>query len=190
MLTYLGAALPRFSSPTARLLALQCALRADRRGRVHLPCGLLRGMRLAGHAVPWHELTDAGWLQCYTASGAKRARGGVEAQLLDATVLAQASARSDRARAAHWALRPAPVAVPRQAPVALQLTALVIAAHTPTAVGSAEADRLTRLCGLSWSQLPDLLDRLVHAQLLGGWQHAVEDAELHWHLPTGEIRTV
>ncbi|MFE7113991.1 hypothetical protein ACFU99_00990 [Streptomyces sp. NPDC057654] len=48
MLTYLAAALPRFASPAARLLALQCALRADTRGHVRLPAGLLRGMCLRG----------------------------------------------------------------------------------------------------------------------------------------------
>jgi len=42
MLTYLGAALPQFTSPAARLLALQCALRADTHGYVRLPDGLLR----------------------------------------------------------------------------------------------------------------------------------------------------
>ncbi|GAA0684040.1 hypothetical protein GCM10009536_13710 [Streptomyces thermocarboxydus] len=62
MLTYLATALPRFSSPAARLLALQCALRADRHGQIRLPHGFLRGMRLHGRVELWLELEHAGWL--------------------------------------------------------------------------------------------------------------------------------
>ncbi|MFG2227712.1 hypothetical protein [Streptomyces sp. NPDC048644] len=146
MLTYLSATLPRFSSPTARLLALQCALRADSYGRVHLPGGLLRSMRLAGYAAPWHELAHADWLH-YSSPTTRRAHGGVTAQLLDACVLTQAPTRSGRARAAHWALHLIPLATAREAPPAVQLTALALAAHTAGRSGSAEADLLTRLCG-------------------------------------------
>lgn len=46
MLTYLASALDCVTSPAARLLALQCALRANAHGWVRLPAGLLRGMRL------------------------------------------------------------------------------------------------------------------------------------------------
>ncbi|MFJ5595717.1 hypothetical protein ACIQCG_39020 [Streptomyces noursei] len=182
MLTYLGAALPRFSSPTARLLAVQCALRADVSGRVRLPAGLLRSMRLAGYAAPWHELTHAGWLHC-SSPDTRRAYGGVAAQLLDAAVLAQAPPRNARARAAHWALHPAPLAAAPEAPPAVQLTALALAAHTSARSGSVEADSLSRLCGLSLGQVEDLLDRLVRARLLGGWRRCAEVGELRWRLP-------
>lgn len=104
MLTYLASALPRFSSPTARLLALQCALRADGRGHISMPGGFLRGMRLASHAAPWHELEHAGWLRCN-----ERRHGYTQAQILDAAVLNQAPGREERARAAHWTLDPAPL---------------------------------------------------------------------------------
>ncbi|WP_030267250.1 hypothetical protein [Streptomyces violens] len=188
MLTYLAAALPRFSSAAARLLALQCALRADCGGRVRLPGGLLRGMRLAGYAAPWHELVHAGWLRC-SFSGVQGAHGGVAAQLLDVGVLAQSPARGDRAQAAHWALHPAPLGATREAPPALQLTALVLATHTAGQSGSAEADLLTRLCGLSLAQVEDLLDRLLHATVLAGWHRAAEAGELRWQLPGNGLET-
>lgn len=47
MLSYLAATLPPDMSAEGRLLALQCALRSNTSGQVHLPAGLLRGMRLA-----------------------------------------------------------------------------------------------------------------------------------------------
>ncbi|MET9502485.1 hypothetical protein ABZY42_12265 [Streptomyces sp. NPDC006622] len=43
--------------------------------------------------------------------------------------------------------------VARTAPQALQLTVPVLAAHTRAEAGRAEADHLTRLCGLSQTQL-------------------------------------
>lgn len=93
MLTYLATALPRFSSPAARLLALQCALRADHHGQIRLPHGFLRGMRLHGRAELWLELEHAGWL--YRPS---RRCSPVQAQLLDAAVLHQAPGRTARVR--------------------------------------------------------------------------------------------
>lgn len=178
-LNRLATALPRFCSPTARLLALQCALRADRHGQVHLPGGLLRGMRLSGHAVPWQELEHAEWLR-YLSTGAGRGQGGVEAQLLDAVNLTQAPARTGRVRAAHWALHPTSLAVARAAPPAVRLTALVLAAHTEPHAGRADAETLTHLCGLSQSQLDDLFDRLTRTRVLEAW-HSDDDAgEIHW----------
>ena len=82
MLTYLAAALPRFSSPAARLLALQCALRADHHGQIRLPHGFLRGMRLHGRVELWLELEHAGWLH-----RSRRRYSPIQAQLLDAAVL-------------------------------------------------------------------------------------------------------
>ncbi|MFD9465043.1 hypothetical protein [Streptomyces sp. NPDC060027] len=66
MLTNLGTALPRFTSPAARLPALQCALRTDVRGQVRLPTGLLRGMRLHGNRELWLELAMPTGLRCRT----------------------------------------------------------------------------------------------------------------------------
>ncbi|MCX5063845.1 MULTISPECIES: hypothetical protein [unclassified Streptomyces] len=184
MLTYLGAALPRFTSPAARLLGLQCALRADTRGHVRLPTGLLRGMRLRGHRELWQELAHAGWLQPPDARSLP-----VRARLLDAAVLDQAPGRRARRRAAHWALHPAPLALPA-APPALRLTVLVLAAHTvaDTHHGT-DMDVLARLCGHSPQQTGELLDRLVTTRTLAAWQHNRESDEVFWQLPQPRTRT-
>ncbi|MEV6318851.1 hypothetical protein [Streptomyces sp. NPDC051776] len=47
------------TSPGARLLALQCPLPTDTSGRLRVPHGLLRGMRLWGHTELWQELAQA-----------------------------------------------------------------------------------------------------------------------------------
>ncbi|MFC4469331.1 hypothetical protein ACFPH6_33270 [Streptomyces xiangluensis] len=178
MLTYLAVALPRFSSPAARLLALQCALRADARGRVRLPDGFLRGMRLHGRPELWHELQHADWLHCPA-----RKPSPMEAQLLDESALHQAPGRTARIRAAQWALRPAPLTIPPAMPPAVQLTALVLASHTTLRAGNAELDVLARLCGQSPQQLEDLLDRLVRCSLLASWRHHRDSDEVSWQLP-------
>lgn len=184
MLTYLSAALPRFTSPAARLLGLQCALRTDTRGHVRLPAGLLRGMRLRGHQDLWQELAHAGWLE---PSGARSAP--VLLRLLDAGVLDQAPGRRARRRAAHWALHPAPLALPAAAP-ALRLTALVLAAHTSVDTEhSADLDTLARLCGHSPQQTGELLDRLVATRTLVSWHHNRETDEAFWQLPEPRART-
>ncbi|MGW0828693.1 hypothetical protein [Streptomyces sp. NPDC002845] len=184
MLTYLAAALPRFSSPTARLLALQCALRADRQGRVRLPGGFLRGMRLHGRTELWHELEHAHWLHCLT-----RKHSHMTVQMLDDAVLAQEPGRTSRIRAAHWALRPTPLALPT-APPALRLTALVLAAHTSAHTEhSTDMDVLARLCGHSPQQTGELLDRLVITRTLGSWSHNRETDEVFWQLPEPRARS-
>ncbi|WP_055618206.1 hypothetical protein [Streptomyces phaeochromogenes] len=175
-LTYLAVALPRYSSPGARLLALQCALRADHQGHIRLPNGFLRGMRLQDRGELWSELEHAGWL----ARSSPR-HSPMEARLLDAAMHSQASGRSARARAAHWALRPTPLAAPRGMAPSVQLTALTLAAHTCDSTGSTELDLLSRLCGQSPQQLEDLLDQLVRSRLLAGWRH-IGDEEISWHL--------
>lgn len=160
MLTYLGSTLPPFAPPAARLLALQCGLRSNQEGRVHLPGGLLRAMRLGGHAVPWHELEDAGWLR--TAPLQRRVRcTGVRATLLDPTVLAQAVGRGERARAADWALRPEPLRVPRSSPPAIQLVSLALCTHSERGEGEVAAEQLSRLTGMTVRLLEDVLERLV-----------------------------
>ncbi|MFE6162127.1 hypothetical protein ACFQ7F_24815 [Streptomyces sp. NPDC056486] len=181
MLTYLAAALPRFSSPAARLLALQCALRADSQGHVELPEGFLRGMRLASHAAPWHELEHAGWLRCTA-----RRHGRTQAQILDAAILHQAPGRQERARAAHWALHPTPLAAPHGAPPSMQLAALVLAVHTEASRGSADLDDLTRLCTADAASLKDLLDQFMHSRRLVTWRQDLETSEVCWQLPPAQ----
>ncbi|MFB6931302.1 hypothetical protein [Streptomyces chartreusis] len=178
MLTYLGATLPRFTSPAARLLALQCALRTDIRGSVRLPAGLLQGMRLRQNRELWLELAHADWLALPDFRTLP-----VQVRLLDAGVLDQAPGRRARCRAADWALRPVPLVLPAAAP-ALRLTALVLAAHTCTrAEHNTDMDTLTRLCGHSPQQTGELLDRLVVTRTVGTWQHNRETDEVFWQLP-------
>ncbi|MGC0344378.1 hypothetical protein [Streptomyces sp. SLBN-8D4] len=179
MLTYLAAALPQFTSPAARLLALQCALRANSRGHVRLPTGLLRGMRLHGRRELWEELAHAHWLELPAPRPAP-----LTVQLLDPGVLDQAPDRRARHRAAHWATRPRPLALPAPAPSALRLTALVLAAQTcEQALHSADLEVLARLCGHSSHQTEELLDRLVTARTLASWRHHRETGEVVWRLP-------
>ncbi|MFJ9154150.1 hypothetical protein ACIRP7_40285 [Streptomyces sp. NPDC102270] len=177
MLTYLATALPRFSSPAARLLALQCALRADHQGQIRLPHGFLRGMRLHRRAELWLELEHAGWLH-----RPSRSYSPVQAQLLDAADL-QAPGRTARIRAAQWALHPTPLAASAALPSALRLTALVLAAHSTAGAGGGELDALTRQCGQPPQQLEDLLDQLVRARLVTAWHHRHDSDEVQWELP-------
>lgn len=178
MLTYLSAALPQFTSPTARLLALQCALRANACGYVRLPAGLLRGMRLHGRTELWEELEHADWLRRTTGRHAR-----MEARLLDAALLSPRPGSRARARAAHWALHPAPVAVPAGRPPGVQLAALALASHTSGDAGSTDLDVLARLCGHSPQQTTELLDRLAALHCLAAWKHNRETDEIFWWLP-------
>ncbi|MET9833717.1 hypothetical protein ABZ078_31455 [Streptomyces sp. NPDC006385] len=95
----------------------------------------------------------------------------------------QTSGRGARARAAHWALRPVPLVAPRGMSPVVQLTALVLAAHTSDSVGSADLDVLARLGGQSPQQVEDLLDQLVRCRLLAAWHHLREHDEISWRLP-------
>ncbi|MFF4887493.1 hypothetical protein ACFY2D_32120 [Streptomyces nigra] len=179
MLTYLATALPRFSSPAARLLALQCALRADRHGQIRLPHGFLRGMRLHGRVELWLELEHAGWLH-----RSRHRCSPVQAQLLDAAVLHQNPGRTARVRAAQWALRPTPLALSAALPSALRLAALALAAHSTAGVGGGELDTLAHQCGQQPpQQLEDLLDQLVRARLVTAWRHHHDGDEVRWELP-------
>ncbi|MGW4564215.1 hypothetical protein ACWEN3_17970 [Streptomyces sp. NPDC004561] len=179
MLTYLAAALPRFTSPAARLLALQCALRCDTHGWVRMPAGLLRGMRLRGHQEAWEELTQTGWL---TSPDLRPAT--VTVRLLDPAVLDQAPGRNARRQAAHWALRPSPMVLPAAAPLILRLTALAVATQSPLPAGhGTDMDILARLCGHSPTQTAELLDRLVSIRTLSAWTHDRDTDEVLWQLP-------
>ncbi|WP_411101041.1 hypothetical protein [Streptomyces sp. x-45] len=175
MLTYLSAALPQFTSPAARLLALQCALRADTLGHVTVSDGLLRSMRLRGRRELWLELAQARWLKT-----AGPRPGPVTARLLDTTVLDQAPGRGARRRAAHWALHPTPLALSAEAPAVLQLTALVLASHP---FNTEELGAVSHLCGHSPQQTAELLDRLVSAHTLVSWRHCQDTGEVLWQFP-------
>ncbi len=175
MLTYLASALPCVTSPAARMLALQCALRASRHGSARLPGGLLRGMRLHRRMEVWQELAHGGWLDL----PAPRATC-MQVRLLDDTVLDQAPSRSARRRAAHWALRPTPFAAPAAATPAEHLTALVLAAHTAPASPAPDLATIAHLCGYSPQQTRELLDRLVARHTLSAWHHQRDTDELRW----------
>ncbi|MGW7786074.1 hypothetical protein [Streptomyces tricolor] len=178
MLTYLATALPRCTSPAARLLALQCALRADTRGLVRLPAGLLRSMRLQGRAEIWEELAQGSWLRPPDLRSTP-----VVVQLLDATVQDQAPGRSARRRSAHWALQLGPLALHGALPPAVRLVALVLAAHlSPRAAHIADMEVLARLCGHSPHQTAELLDRLVATRVLASWHHHRDTDEVTWEL--------
>ncbi|MFI8242595.1 hypothetical protein ACIF83_36015 [Streptomyces sp. NPDC085866] len=175
-LTYLATALPRFTSPAARMLALQCALRADTHGHARLPAGLLRSMRLHGRTEIWEELAHAAWLHSPDLRSTP-----VEVQLLDAAILEQVPGRRARCRAAHWALRPTPLHLSAASPPALRLITLVLAAHTgDRTVHSVDMDVLTRLSGHSTHQLEELLDRLVAVHALAAWHHNRYTDEVLW----------
>lgn len=176
MLVYLASALPQSCSPGARLLALQCALRTNGCGEVRLPTGLLRGMRLHQRIDLWEELEYAHWLR-------RDNRRPVRARLLDAAMQAQPQ-RLQRARAAHWALRPLPrCPAPRTLPGAARLAALVLAAHTrPDGTGTAELDLLMHLCGQTPRQLNDLLDLLTRSRILSSWHDIRSEGEVLWQL--------
>jgi hypothetical protein len=177
MLAYLATVLPRYCSPTARLLALQCALRANCHGEASLPHGLLRGVRLHRHTELWEELEYTGWLQRAVGCGPMQVR------LFDPAVLTQ-SHRPQRARAAHWALHPLYRPAPRALPGAVQLAALTVAAHTrPDGTGTAEMDLLMYLCGLTSHQLDGLFDQLVASCVITSWRRAPQEAEIAWQLP-------
>ncbi|KPC86924.1 hypothetical protein ADL35_09505, partial [Streptomyces sp. NRRL WC-3753] len=83
MLSYLAAALPARTSATARLLALQCALRSTVAGDVTIPAGLIRGMRLPSEPSAFTELEAAGWLRSPTRP---TQRAGFSVELLDTAV--------------------------------------------------------------------------------------------------------
>nr|WSY48830.1 hypothetical protein OG999_00800 [Streptomyces sp. NBC_00886] len=175
MLTYLVSALGCVTSPAARLLALQCALRADTHGCARLPAGLLHSMRLYRRTEVWQELAQDGWLDLFAPQAAF-----LQVQLLDDAVLDQAPGRSAPRRAAHWALQPAPLTVPAAAKPAERLTAVVLAAHTTAAGPTADMAVLARLCGHSPRQTGVLLDRLVAGRTLSAWHHQRDTDEVHW----------
>ncbi|MFF3459666.1 hypothetical protein ACFYXH_36305 [Streptomyces sp. NPDC002730] len=195
MLSYLASALPRGTSPEARLLALQCVLRADNHGQVRLPVGLLRGLRLAHDPTLWHELEHHRWLhllpQQNTACPHDRS---LTAQLVDA--LSRAPGRPDRLRAADWALRATSSPPLRGLPAGVRLAALALTAHHSPgqARTGMDADLMRRACGLDPSDLAPLLDQLMAARAIAEWICDPVTDELRWTTPsrppTRQLRTV
>ncbi|WP_406423537.1 hypothetical protein OHA59_49890 [Streptomyces sp. NBC_01589] len=185
MLSYLAAALPPGVRAEGRLLALQCALRSNTSGQVHLPAGLLRGMRLARDLAPWDELEDARWLHRLPHPTEQTGHRTTVAQLLDATVLTQEPARHDHHRAADWALRAVSQPRLRASPAADRLTALVLTAHHSPGAGrtSMEADHLTRTCGLDQNTLTATLDRLVTVNAVEAWTIEPATQDVSWDPP-------
>ncbi|MFF2165525.1 hypothetical protein ACFVWP_33210 [Streptomyces sp. NPDC058175] len=178
MLSYLAVALPSPTGPQARLLALQCALRADDRGRTQLPAGLLRGMHLNGEGMWWRELEQAHWLYRPPLSSTN----GAVAQLLDATLLSPRPGRRGRARGADWALRTANAPALRNQGPGLQLTAVVLAAHAFPSATSATADggQVARSCGLTGDQLITALEQLATTGTLTAWTLDATTDDLAW----------
>jgi hypothetical protein len=182
MLTYLASALPSVTSPAARLLALQCALRADRHGFAQLPAGLLRGMRLHRRPEVWQELAQGGWLDLPDPRAA-----GLQVRLLDDTVFDQVPSLSARRRAAHWALQTSPFAATAPTAPAERLTALVLATYTAPASPAPDLADIARLCGHSPQQTGELLDRLVARRALSAWHHQRDTDEVRWQ-PASPLR--
>ncbi|EGE39458.1 hypothetical protein SACT1_7377 [Streptomyces sp. ACT-1] len=182
MLSYLAAALPARTSPPARLLALQCALRPTGPGEVNIPTWLLRGMRLGRGTAALSELQGARWLY----SSAPPGPGGFTAQLLDVAVRMQAPIARDRPRAAGWVLRTCRRRELRELDALSRLLALTLAAHVPPdwpgALASVEQEVLARMCGLQAQGLAPVLNVLVHARFLHSWVHGPAPEDLHWEL--------
>ncbi|MYR92334.1 hypothetical protein GA0115243_100861 [Streptomyces sp. ScaeMP-e83] len=184
MLSYLAAALPAQTSAPARLLALQCALRSTAAGKVEIPTGLVRGMRLGRAATALAELQDARWLYSPTLPGGRG--GGFTAQLLDVAVRMQAPTIKDRSRAADWILRTCQRKELRELDAFSRLLALALSVHVPSgqpgAPASAEQEVLARACGLPAPGIVDLLDVLVRARFLRSWAHGPAPEDLRWEL--------
>ncbi len=179
MLSYLAAALPEGALPSTRLLALQCALRMNAAMHVQLPKGLLRSLCL-DMPHPWRELEQACWLRTAPESTGSK----IVAELLDATLLAQAPARPDRRRAADWALRASSPSATGTVGALLQLAGVYLAAHTdPVALsGLSGHDQMARACGITLKELPRTLDQLTATGLLGSWQGYSDSGDLRWTL--------
>ncbi|MET9104783.1 hypothetical protein [Streptomyces antibioticus] len=163
MLSYLTATLPKGTSPAARLLALQCALRMNSHMQARLPTGLLRSLRLS--TTPDNT-------------------AGITAELLDPTLLGQAPARPDRMHAAHWALLASSASEARTLGPQAQLASVYLAAHTDPRTGNGleELDQMARSCDTWPTELARTLDQLTATALLKTWQVSPYSGDLHWTL--------
>ncbi|GGV01463.1 hypothetical protein GCM10010211_80940 [Streptomyces albospinus] len=184
MLSYLAAALPPEVVADARLLAVQCALRATGSGQLMLPVGLLRGMRMAQQQGPWQALEKAGWLVRLPRPHPPTDICRIAAQLLDATVLTQAPGRAGRTQAAHAALRLTSHPALRELSASEQLVGLTLATHScpNTIKGVIEAERIGRVCAVPPDGLAATLDRLVTAQAARSWSYDLGSEDITWSL--------
>ncbi len=182
MLNYLASALPTETSPAARLIALQCALRMNDSAQVRLPLGVLRSLRLEPATDSWRDLHQARWL-CATLPASHSNARAVVIQLLDVGLFAQCPARPDRLAAADWALRAACGIRMGCAPFS-QLIAMCIKAHTApeSTHGTAEVDQLARECGLAATDFTDALDQLTAAGHISSWSVQSASGDLYWTL--------
>ncbi|OIJ63413.1 hypothetical protein [Streptomyces mangrovisoli] len=182
MLSYLAATLPDNNPPSARLLALQCALRADATLHVRLPRGVLRSLRLDA-PEPWCDLERANWLHI----AAPRTTREITARLLDTALLGQAPARPDRRRAADWAMRVGRSPRTEGNGPLEQLAATYLAAYAdPSGEGRKEHDQMARAIGLSTAQLMLLLDQLRASGLLTAWWSCPDSEDLYWMLRSAD----
>ncbi|MFW3464462.1 hypothetical protein ACN24K_30835 [Streptomyces microflavus] len=188
MLSYLAAALPAPTSAPARLLALQCALRSSAAGKVSIPTGLVRGMRLGAGATALAELQEVQWL--YTTVPPRPGSEGFTAHLLDVALRTQAPARGDRARAADWSIRTCRVKTLHQLGSLPRLLALALAAHPPAGASeeesSADQAHLARMCGLAPQSLLHTLALLADTHFLQSWAHDLTHEEVRWKLALPE----
>lgn len=182
MLTYLSSALPAWVGPEPRLLALQCALRRDAHKGVWMRQGLLRSMRLAHSPAAWCELEEARWLIRIAEDRHSRRGSAIHARIFD--VLAPTPSRSERARAADWALRVVGHRTVRQRTASVRLAVLALAAHgnLDSAGGVVEADGLARACGLSREALFSVLDQVTATGIAANWRLDTGVGDVHWHL--------
>ncbi|MEU7721436.1 hypothetical protein [Streptomyces tibetensis] len=182
MLNYLASALPTETSPAARLIALQCALRMNDSAQVRLPLGVLRSLRLEPATDSWRDLHQARWL-CATLPTSRSSARAVVIQLLDVGLFAQCPARPDRLAAADWALRAACGIRMDCAPFS-QLIAMCIKAHTApeSTHGTAEVDQLARECGLAATDFTDALDQLTAAGHISSRSVQSASGDLYWTL--------
>jgi hypothetical protein len=169
-LSYLAAALPD-TRADARLLALVCVMQADTRGRVVLPGGLRRGLRLRGSGEDIAALVRARWIN--PPAGWDNAQqpsigGPLTVVIRDFAALGSPLCLSSRARAAvrSWCWRTLTHPCIRHAPADIRLAALAIAAL---------ADRRTDLITLDTATLEHICapaaeaERLVVALIHTGW---------------------
>ncbi|AYV26219.1 hypothetical protein EES41_05750 [Streptomyces sp. ADI95-16] len=184
LLNYLASALDPAVGAHARLLAVQCALRASRAGGVRLPAGLLRGMGV--HRVsPWRELEFEGWLRRAGYQPASSCSSAVEAQVLDGVALLQSPGRADRARSADWALRTTARARHLGASASEELLLLVLAAHVPPGAkaGDAELEKLARCCAMPAVSFPHVLRALHRKGVATSWSVTLDMQDVSWSQP-------
>lgn len=185
MINYIAAALDPAVGAGARLLALQCALRASTVGAVRLPYGLVRSSGVRRSRSCWSELEHEGWLRPAWATAQPGGSSSWDAQLLDHVVLLQNPGRRARRSAADWALRMMAHARRAEANTQEQLVYLVLASHASlgTRRSSAEAERLARCSGLPLVSIPFVLAELSRKRLLHSWHLDTDLDDLHWSFP-------